>query len=386
MSLQRTPLYEAHVAAGARMVPFAGWEMPVQYAGVIEEVRAVRGTGPARCGVFDVSHMGEALVSGAAALAWLNSLTTNDVSRLRPGRAQYSLLLREDGGIIDDILVYQTGDERYLVVMNASNAEKDLAWLRDHRAPGVEMEDISPATGLLAVQGPGAQELLARLTDIDLAALRRFGCALGTVAGITSLIARTGYTGEDGFELFVNEEGVGRWTIGAGDTPSNAERQTPNALPTLWSALLEAGAKPCGLGARDVLRLEAGNVLYGHEIDEETNPYEAGLEWVVKREKGAFMGSGALAELQEDGGLRRRLVGLQSESRAIPRQGYVIARQGDTLGTVTSGTFSPTLERPIGMGYVPPEAAREGESVEIMIRDRPEPARIVPLPFYRNRS
>jgi aminomethyltransferase len=248
----------------------------------------------------------------------------------------------------------------------------------------VEIEDISAATGLLAVQGPGAQELLAPMTDLDLAALRRFGCALGTVAGIPALIARTGYTGEDGFELFV---GVGSWGLGVGDqdgTPK-PEPPTPDALPVLWSALLEAGAKPCGLGARDVLRLEAGNVLYGHEIDEETNPYEAGLEWVVKREKGAFMGSDALAGLQEDGKLRRRLVGLQSESRAIPRQGYVIARQGDTLGTVTSGTFSPTLERPIGMGYVPPEAAREGESVEILIRDRPEPARIVPLPFYRSR-
>jgi aminomethyltransferase len=384
--LKRTPLYEAHVAAGARLVPFAGWEMPVQYSGVIEEVRAVRGA----VGVFDVSHMGEVAVSGPAALAWLNSLTTNDASRLSPGRAQYSLLLREDGGILDDILVYQTGEEQYLVVLNASNTGKDLAWLRGHSVPGAEIEDVSDKTALLAVQGPGAQELLAPLAEIDLAGMRRFGCTFGTVAGVPALVARTGYTGEDGFELF-----VGPWTVGDREQARGGE--APETLvPSLWRALLDAGAKPCGLGARDVLRLEAGNVLYGHEIDEETTPLEAGLEWVVKPEKGAFLGSDALAERSgwgratghsSDPGLSpaRRLVGLQSESRAIPRQGYPIVRDGDTLGVVTSGTYSPTLERPIGMGYVTPAAAREGERVEILVRERPEPARIVPLPFYRGR-
>jgi glycine cleavage system T protein (aminomethyltransferase) len=371
--LQRTPLYEAHVAAGARMVPFAGWEMPVQYSGVIDEVRAVRGQGAARCGLFDVSHMGEAIVSGPAALAWLNSLSTNDVSRLTPGRAHYSLLLTSDGGIIDDILVYQTDDDRYLLVLNASNTEKDLAWLRGHPAPGVELRDVSATTGLIALQGPGALDLLAPMTDVDLTPLRRFGCAFGSVASVPALISRTGYTGEDGFELFVG---------GISDRPGADASQ----LPLLWCALIDAGAKPCGLGARDVLRIEAGNVLYGHEIDEETNPLEARLEWVVKREKGAFLGSDAILALQgEDGSPARQLVGLEAESRAIPRQGYTIARQGDTLGVVTSGTFSPTLERPIAMGYVPPDAAREGDAVEIIIRDRPEPARIVPLPFYRNR-
>ena len=380
--LKRTPLYDAHVAAGARMVPFAGWEMPVQYSGVIDEVRAVRHA----AGVFDVSHMGEALVSGPAALAWLNSLTTNDVSRLTPGRAQYSLLLREDGGILDDILVYQIGDERYLLVLNASNAGKDLDWLRAHPVPGAELTDVSDETALLAVQGPDALALLAPLADIDLAGLRRFGSAFGTVAGIPALVARTGYTGEDGFELF-----LAPWVEGS-DRPVAPSPRRPVAL---WNALLAAGAKPCGLGARDVLRLEAGNVLYGHEIDEETTPLEAGLGWVVKPEKGAFMGSDALAERQrlpagETGphaplGPPRRLVGLVSETRAIPRQGYPIARDSDTLGVVTSGTFSPTRDRPIAMGYVIPSAAREGETVQIIVRGRPEPARVVPLPFYRGK-
>lgn len=374
--LKRTPLYEAHLAAGARIVPFAGWEMPVQYSGVIDEVRAVRNA----AGLFDVSHMGEALVSGPAALSWLNSLTTNDVSRLRPGRAQYSLLLREDAGILDDILVYQIGEERYLLVLNASNTEKDLDWLRRHRVPGVELADVSDETSLLAVQGPGALPLLAPLAAVDLAGLRRFGCASGTVAGLPALIARTGYTGEDGFEIF-----LAPWTT---DTPD----PTPDTPVALWDALLAAGAKPCGLGARDVLRLEAGNVLYDHEIDEETTPLEAGLEWVVKPEKGAFMGSDALAARQERAAGSaaslppRRLVGVISESRAIPRQGYPIGRDGDTLGVVTSGTFSPTLERPIGMGYVIPSASGEGEAVQIIVRGRPEPARVTALPFYRGRS
>jgi aminomethyltransferase len=379
--LKRTPLYEAHVAAGARIVPFAGWEMPVQYSGVIEEVRAVRNA----AGVFDVSHMGEALVSGPAALAWLNSLTTNDVARLSPGRAQYSLLLREDAGILDDILVYQIGAERYLLVLNASNAAKDLAWLRAHSVPGVKLADVSDDTALLAVQGPGALELLAPLADMDLAGLRRFGCAFGMVAGIPALAARTGYTGEDGFELFLapwiaNASASGpESTLPPGGTRTpNTEHPAPSI--SLWQALLDAGAKPCGLGARDVLRLEAGNVLYGHEIDEETTPLEAGLQWVVKPEKGAFLGSDALAPSPS-----RRLVGLISETRAIPRQGYPIVRDGDTLGVVTSGTFSPTLDRPIAMGYVIPSAAREGETVPIIVRGRPEPARVVPLPFYRGK-
>jgi aminomethyltransferase len=384
--LKRTPLFEAHGAAGARMVPFAGWEMPVQYAGVIEEVRAVRGQGAAACGLFDVSHMGEAVVSGPAALAWLNSLATNDVARLQPGRAQYSLLLRPDGGIIDDILIYQTGDEQYLVVMNASNAEKDLAWLREHPTPGVQVSDVSDATGLLAVQGPGALELLAPLTELDLAGMRRFGCAFGTVAGAPTLVARTGYTGEDGFELFVTGAEA---PLDASTSETFPPPSSETLLPALWTALVNAGAQPCGLGARDVLRLEAGNVLYGHEIDEETTPSEAGLEWVVKLEKGPFVGSETLQEQREgvtqETRPARRLVGLQSETRAIPRQGYPITRGGDTLGVVTSGTFSPTLERPIGMGYVPPSAVQEGDPVEVIVRGRPEPARIVPLPFYRNR-
>jgi len=319
--------------------------------------------------------MGEALVSGPGALAWLNSLTTNDVAKLTPGRAQYSLLLRPDGGILDDILVYQVRDDQYLLVLNASNTEKDLAWLQERCAPGVELTDVSEETALIAVQGPAALERLAPLAELDLAGLRRFGCALGTVAGVPALVARTGYTGEDGFELF-----LGPWL--QTDREANAPPADPKAPAVLWRAALDAGAQPCGLGARDVLRLEAGNVLYGHEIDEETTPVEAGLGWVVKPAKGAFMGSDALAAQSTPA---RRLVGLQSETRAIPRQGYPVSRGSDTLGIVTSGTFSPTLERPIAMAYVAAAAAQEGKAIDVIVRGRPEPARIVPLPFYRGK-
>jgi aminomethyltransferase len=356
--LKHTPLYDLHRELGARMVPFAGWEMPVQYSGVIDEVRAVR----ERVGLFDVSHMGELAVHGPAALAWLNGMTTNDVSRLRPGRAQYSLLCAEDGGILDDILVYQLADESYLVVVNASNTEADRAWLESHRVAGVTIDDLSDDTALIAVQGPGAPALLQPLTEVDLGPMRHFDCVEGTVSGIPCLIARTGYTGEDGFELFTRDDPV-----------------------PLWRALLGAGeASPCGLGARDVLRLEAGNVLYGHEITDEVNPLVAGLGWVVKLEKGPFIGSEAIAAVR-DAGPAFRLAGLATESRAIPREGYPILHEGRPVGEVTSGTFSPTLGKPIGMGYLPTALAEPGTAVAVEVRSRPEPAAVVALPFYRGR-
>jgi aminomethyltransferase len=359
--LKQTPLHETHVRLGARMVPFAGWEMPVQYSGILDEVRAVREA----AGIFDVSHMGEVAVVGPGALAWLNAMTTNDVSRLSPGRAHYSLLCAENGGILDDILVYELGEDRYLVVVNASNTEQDVAWLRRHRAPGAELHDLSEEMALIAVQGPRSAELLAPLVEAKLAPLRHFQFVESTVAGVTALVARTGYTGEDGFELFTRED--------------------PRPI---WEAVMESGAavgaKPCGLGARDVLRLEAGNVLYGHEITETVNPLVAGLGWVVKLEKGPFMGSEAIARVKESG-WEYRLVGLEMQSRAVPRQGYAITAGGEARGEITSGTFSPTLGKPIAMGYLSTAFAEPGTEVQILVRERPEPARIVKLPFYRGR-
>lgn len=356
--LRRTPLYDRHAALGARIVPFAGWEMPVQYSGVIDEVKAVRSS----AGLFDVSHMGELHVSGPAALAWLNSVTTNDVSRLRPGRAHYSLLLDEEACIIDDILVYCVDEEHYLVVVNAGNTEKDRNWLESRLLPGVTLEDSSQVTSLVALQGPLSQEILQPLCSGPLAELRRFGFAAGQVAGIDCVVSRTGYTGEDGFELFTQGD------VGA-----------------LWDALLEAGAgrvKPCGLGARDVLRIEAGNVLYGHEIWEEVNPLSAGLMWTVKLDKGEFVGKGKLQEYLA-AGAALTLVGLTSTTRAIPRQEYRIRHGEEEVGFVTSGTFSPTLNKPIGMGYLPPELAAPGTEVDVIIRERPEKMVVTELPFYR---
>jgi aminomethyltransferase len=356
--LLRTPLYDAHVAAGARIVPFAGWEMPVQYAGVIHEVNAVR----RGAGLFDVSHMGEFHVSGPGALAWLNAMTTNDVARLKPGRAHYSLLLDEEAGILDDILVYCLDDETFLVVVNASNTAKDFAWLEGRLLPGVTLEDSSLVTSLVAVQGPAAQEVLQPLCSGPLGALRRFGCAAGDVAGVPCLVSRTGYTGEDGFELF-----------------------TQGDVTVLWDAILRAGegrVTPCGLGARDVLRIEAGNVLYGHEIWEEANPLSAGLMWTVKMEKGAFLGRERLEEYLA-AGAALTLAGITSASRAVPRQDYVIQKDGADVGVVTSGTFSPTLNRPIGMGYLPPELSAPGTEIDVVIRERPERMVVTELPFYR---
>jgi aminomethyltransferase len=356
--LGRTPLYDAHIALGARMVPFAGWEMPVQYSGVIDEVRAVREA----AGLFDVSHMGELHVTGQAALAWLNAMTTNDVARLTPGRAQYSLLLDQEAGILDDILVYCIDEEAYLVVVNAGNTDKDREWLEGKLLPGVTLDDSSLVTSLIALQGPAAQEILQPLCSGPPGELRRFGFAAGEVAGVSCVVSRTGYTGEDGFELF---------------TQGNAR--------ALWDAVLTAGegrVKPCGLGARDVLRIEAGNVLYGHEIWEEVNPLSAGLMWTVKMEKGAFMGREKLEEYLQ-AGAALVLAGLTSASRAVPRQNYVIRKDGQDVGFVTSGTFSPTLNKPIGMGYLPPELAEPSTEVDVVIRERPERMIVRALPFYR---
>lgn len=357
--LRHTPLTAAHVAAGARLVDFAGWEMPVQYGAILDEVRAVRRD----CGVFDVSHMGQVRVTGTGALAAIQRLLTNDAAKLTQGRAQYSLMCREDGGILDDLIVYRWSDDNappeYLIVVNASNREADFSWMCDKGAsPGVVFTDVSDDYALIAIQGPHAESITAGLVDgCQLASLRPFSHQACSGGGAAANIARTGYTGEDGFEVFCR----------------------PEAAESIWSQMVGAGAKPCGLGARDVLRIEASYPLYGHEITQETNPYEAGLAWVVKPAKGDFLGRDAMVAARQ-AGLTRKLVGvLPEDHKAIPRQGTLIESAAGP-GVVTSGTMSTSLERAIGIAYVPSDA--DGE-VSMAMRGKQLPATIVKLPFYR---
>lgn len=356
--LLQTPLHDLHRDSGARMVAFAGWDMPVQYEGVIVEHRAVRQA----AGVFDLSHMGEIEVRGNGALAFLNFALTNDASRLEVGQAHYTLLTYPDGTVADDTILYRLPD-RYFLVVNASNREKDLDWLQ-HQSLGfseVEMRDVSSETALIALQGPLAESVLAPLTELDLTALRYYRAAQSNVAGLPALVARTGYTGEDGFELFVSND----------------------AAPEVWSGLLAAPqARPVGLAARDTLRLEAGMALYGHELSEAINPYEAGLGWAVKLEKGDFSGREAL-ERERKLGPARKLVGFEMLDRSVPRAEQEVRKLGEHVGFVTSGTHSPTLNKPIGMAYVPVRYSRVGTDLEVMIRDRPVPARVVEKPFYK---
>jgi aminomethyltransferase len=336
------------------MVDFAGWEMPQQYTSVKEEQEAVRTT----AGVFDVSHMGRFEIRGGGAGEFLQGVVTNDVGRLGPGRAQYNLLCRADGGIVDDLVVYRS-EPAWLVVVNAANREKDLSWLRERAPAGIEVVDRSDELGLLALQGPEAERLLPA-GDVDLAGLRYFGVAEGILAGGRALISRTGYTGEDGFELFV-----------------------PAArLAAVWQLLLQAGVRPCGLAARDVCRLEAGLRLYGSDMDETTNPYEAGLGWTVKLAKGDFVGREALQRIKEVGP-RRELVGLGCADRGIPRHGAAVSSGGREIGAVTSGTYSFWLRRGIAMASVEAAAAPAGSQVEVATRGGVAAAEVVPLPFYR---
>ncbi len=361
-ALRQTPLHASHLALGARMVPYAGYEMPVQYSSIIDEHRTVRSA----VGLFDLSHMGELHLSGPEALAFARYAVVSDPGTLEPGQAQYSMLCAADGGIIDDLIVYRVEDG-YLVVCNAANHDAVASHLESLRAQGdfdVLLTDRSDETALIAPQGPRAAELLGRLTRIDLASLGNYRSTRGRVAEIECLVARTGYTGEDGFELFC------------------AARRAPR----LWDALIEAGAelglKPCGLGSRDTLRLEAGMPLYGNELDRSVNPYEANLGRVVKMEKGEFVGRGALAAVQQTGP-RRRLVGLVMRDDAIARHGYPVRAAGGDLGVVTSGTLSPTLGQRIAMAYLPASEAEIGREVEVVVRNRPHPAEQVKLPFYR---
>jgi aminomethyltransferase len=359
-SPKRTPLHGRHVSLGARLVEFAGFEMPVQYAGVIDEHRAVR----TAAGLFDVSHMGELLFSGPGALAALQRLLPGDVAKLEDGRAMYNVLLHESGGIVDDIIVYRVRDGEYLMVVNASNREKDAGWCREHLASGCRLRDVSDAWALLALQGPRAMEILSGLTSIDLATLAAFQFAQGEVAGARSIVSRTGYTGEDGFEIFC----------------------APSAAPPLWDALLEAGGArgllPAGLGARDSLRTEMKYCLYGNDIDDTTTPLEAGLGWLLKLDKSDFIGREALLR-QKEQGIERKLVGFEMIDPGIPRHGYAIVEGANQIGVVTSGTHSPTLGHPIGVGYVPTAKSALGTELSVDVRGKPRRARVVKTPFYR---
>jgi len=357
-----TPLNDRHVALGARMIDFAGWLMPVQYAGILEEHRAVR----ERAGLFDLSHMGELFVEGPdAGAALAHALVTNPPA-LADGRAHYSMIVEADGGIIDDLIVYRLAADRFLVVANAGNARTVSDALAE-RLTGFKavLDDRSLATALVAIQGPRSVEIVAPLTDVDLAALRYYAIAEGSVAGIPGLVARTGYTGEDGFEVFV-------------DTGRAVE---------LWDALMAAGVgqglAPIGLGARDTLRLEAGMPLYGNELDRTTNPYEANLGRVVKLDKpDEFVGRAALEKVARDG-VARRLVGLVMRGRGIARHGYPVHAGDRATGVVTSGTHSPSLGEAVAMAYVATADAAPGTMVDVEIRGQRIPAEVVALPFYR---
>lgn len=360
--LRRTPLYDIHVARGARIVPFAGYELPVQYAGVVAEHTAVR----TAAGLFDVSHMGELFIEGPGASAAVQHAVTNDIGRLNDGAALYTAMCQDDGGIVDDLIVYREHRDRYMLCVNASRRAADAAHLAGLLGRfDCSMTDRSESLAQLALQGPKALEILAAVTRADLAALRPFHFVDTDVAGIADVrIARTGYTGEDGVELYV-------------DAPS-AQR--------LWQAIEAAGAPfglaPCGLGARDTLRTEMKYALYGNDIDATTNPLEAGLGWVVKLDKGEFVGRAALLSVRTRG-LTRRLVGFKMRERGIPRHGYALQRGAEHIGLVTSGTHSPTLGEPIGIGYVAAGYADIGTCIEVIIRERPVAAEIVKTPFYQ---
>ncbi|MGW8267567.1 MAG: glycine cleavage system aminomethyltransferase GcvT [Longimicrobiales bacterium] len=362
--LKKTPLYDAHVRHQGKLVPFAGFEMSVQYpTGITAEHQGVR-TG---AGLFDVCHMGEFVLRGAQALDLIQKITVNDASKLEVWQAQYSAMCLEHGGIIDDLLVYR-GPDHYMLVVNASNKAKDLAWvLKQAEAFDVTVEDKSDDTALLAIQGPRAAEIVQGLTDTDLDRIGYYRFGLGAVAGIEGVVSRTGYTGEDGFELYV----------------------PVNGAMDLWTALMDAGADrgiiPAGLGCRDSLRLEMGYALYGNDLDEEHTPLESGLGWITKLDKGEFIGREALVKQKEEG-VNRRLVGFKLTEKGFPRHGYPITSGESDVGVVTSGVVSPSLGIGIGMGYVPTELSGAGSEIGVRIRNKIIPAVVHRPPFYTEGS
>ena len=359
--MKNTALTNTHIALGAKMVPFAGYNMPVQYVGINAEHETVRKA----VGVFDVSHMGEFILKGEGALDLIQKVCSNDASKLYDGKVQYSCLPNENGGIIDDLLVYRMDEKTYMLVVNASNIEKDWDWISKFNSYGVDMKNISDRTSLLAVQGPKAAQALQSLTDTDLAAMEYYTFVKGTFAGVDNVvISATGYTGAGGFELYFDNE--------------HADK--------IWKAIFEAGApfgiQPIGLGARDTLRLEMGFCLYGNDIDDTTSPFEAGLGWITKFTKD-FVNSSNLAA-QKEAGLKQKLVGFEMIDRGIPRHDYEICdANGKVIGKVTSGTQSPSLQKAIGLGYVQSDFAKEDTEIFINIRENLVKAQVVKFPFYK---
>jgi aminomethyltransferase len=360
VALKRTPLHAVHVSMGARMVDFGGWELPVQYSGLLEEHHAVRKA----VGLFDVSHMGEIEVRGPEAVRLVDYVTTNAASRLHIGQAQYSGLLYEHGGFVDDILVHKVAADHFFLCVNAANQEKDFEHIRAANKFAAEVEFASDRYAQIAVQGPLAMRTLQKLTTTDLTSIGYYWFRDGTVSGAPARIARTGYTGEDGFEIYV----------------------APGESPRIWNELSEAGRefgiKPCGLGARNTLRLEATMALYGHEIHASITPFEAELGWIVKLDKGEFIGRAALAR-QKEQGVRRKLVGFEMRGRGIGRDGYEVRFNGLASGWVTSGSPAPSLNKNIGLCYLPVNEARPGRKIEVMVRNHPVEAETVGTPFYK---
>ncbi|UZH54684.1 glycine cleavage system aminomethyltransferase GcvT [Salinimicrobium tongyeongense] len=359
--MKNTALTSTHIELGAKMVPFAGYNMPVSYEGVNIEHETVRKA----VGVFDVSHMGEFLITGENALALIQKIGSNDAAKLTDGKAQYSCMPNSDGGIVDDLIIYRFNEEKYLLVVNASNIEKDWNWISQHNTMDATMRDLSDEYSLLAIQGPKAAEAMQSLTNVDLSAIKFYTFQVAAFAGAENvIISATGYTGSGGFEIYVKND--------------DAQR--------VWDRVFEAGAgygiKPIGLAARDTLRLEMGFCLYGNDIDDTTSPIEAGLGWITKFTKN-FVNSEALKE-QKENGPTRKLVGFELNERGIPRQGYeIVDESGKVIGNVTSGTMSPSLEKGIGMGYVPTEYATPGSKINIQIRKKALPATVVKMPFYK---
>jgi aminomethyltransferase len=361
-TLKKTPLNARHRAAGARMVEFGGWDMPVEYSGIVDEHLAVR----TRAGLFDVSHMGEIEIAGADALAAVQRITSNDASRLAIGQIQYSALTTPHGTFVDDVLTYRLAESHFMLVVNASNIVKDFRWIADHLKDAGDAVAVNTSSryALLALQGPASRQVLQTLTGIDLAGMKYYWFANGEVAAVKATVSRTGYTGEDGFEVFV--------------APAAAER--------VWDAILEAGrdagVAPAGLGARDTLRLEASMRLYGNDMDETTTVLEADLGWIVGWKKPDFIGADVLRD-QKSTGVSRKLVGFEMIDRAIGRHGYDVYLDGRKAGVVTSGTQTPFLKKAIGMAYVPADRSEPGTHVDIDVRGRRAKAAVVPMPFYK---
>lgn len=361
--MKKTALYDKHIALGAKMVPFAGYDMPVSYTGIIAEHQTVR----EKVGMFDVSHMGEFVIKGEGALDLIQRVTSNDASKLQKGDAQYSCLPNGKGGIVDDLLVYKLGEEEYMLVVNASNIEKDWDWIAQHNSQGVEMKNISDQTSLMAVQGPKAAEALQSLTEVDLAGMKYYTFVRGKFAGFDNvIISATGYTGSGGFEIYVANEHAA----------------------AVWDAIVEAGAdyglEPIGLGARDTLRLEMGYCLYGNDIDDTTSPLEAGLGWITKLKKDSdFVDKQYLIE-QKAAGLNRKLVGFVLTDKRPPRQGYnILNEKGAVIGVVTSGTKGPSVGKALGLGYVEKAYSKSGTTIYIDVRGKQLEATTQKLPFYQ---